>query len=133
MAQITGIGGVFIFANDPKMLADWYTQYLGIHFQADEGVDGVFMLFYYRDVANPTIRFDTTFAILPARKHLGSERGECMINYRVDDLDVFVAGLRAANIATEDIKVLRDEEGYGKFTRLVDPEGNRIELYQPIR
>ncbi len=131
--KVNGIGGVFIYANDPKDLAEWYARHLGIEFTRDEASHSYYMLFYYRDLDDPSKRLDTTFAILPAKEQLGSERGEVMINYRVHDLEAVVAQLTAAGIAVDDIKIQRDEEGFGKFTHLVDLEGNRIELYQPLR
>ena len=131
--KVSGIGGVFIYANDPKSLAEWYSHHLGIEFTHDEASSSYCVLFYYRDADEPPTRLDTTFAILPAKVPLNPVRGEVMINYRVNDLDAIVTELTAAGLAVEEIKILRDEEGFGKFTHLVDPEGNRIELYQPLR
>ena len=132
-AIVNGIGGVFIYANDPKSLAEWYSHHLGLEFTCDEGDGNYYMLFYYRDVDDPSKRLNTVFAIMPADSELGTTRGEAMINYRVHDLAALMAQLTAAGIVVEEIKVQRDDEGFGKFTHLVDPEGNRIELYQPLR
>ena len=131
--EVNGIGGVFIFANDPRSLAEWYSHHLGIDFTRDEASDNYYMLFYYRDDVVPSKRLDTTFAILPASSSLGLDRGEFMINFRVNDLESLASQLAAAGIAVEEVKILRDEEGLGKFTHLVDLEGNHIELYQPLR
>ena len=131
--DVNGIGGVFIFANDPRSLAEWYSRHLGIEFTRDETSDSYYMLFYYRDDVVPSKRLDTTFAILPARGQLGSDRGEFMINFRVNDLEALATQLAAAGTVVEEIQILRDEEGFGKFTHLVDLEGNHIELYQPLR
>ena len=133
MAQVSGIGGVFVYANAPASLAAWYARHFGLEFRYDEGMQCYYLVFHYRDLDPPSRLLDTVLAIFPAQEPLGRARGEYMINYRVDDLDGLVAQLHAAGIKTTDITVERDEEGYGKFTRLRDPEGNRIELYQPIR
>src|SRR3990172_12608119 len=112
--DVNGIGGVFIFANDPRSMAEWYSRHLGIEFTRDETSDSYYMLFYYRDDVVPSKRLDTTFAILPARGQLGSDRGEFMINFRVNDLEALATQLAAAGTVVEEIQILRDEEGFGK-------------------
>ena len=131
--DVNGIGGVFIYANDPRSLAEWYSRHLGIEFTRDETSDSYYMVFYYRDVDDPSKRLDTAYAIRPAKDLLGSDRNQFMINFRVNDLEALATQLSAAEIAVEEIQILRDEEGFGKFTQLVDLEGNHIELYQPLR
>ncbi|OGO64111.1 MAG: hypothetical protein A2Z45_09965 [Chloroflexi bacterium RBG_19FT_COMBO_55_16] len=131
--DVNGIGGVFIYANDPRSLAEWYSRHLGIEFTRDETSDSYYMVFYYRDVDDPSKRLDTAYAIRPAKDLLGSDRNQFMINFRVNDLEALATQLSAAGIAVEEIQILRDEEGFGKFTQLVDLEGNHIELYQPLR
>ena len=79
--KVNGIGGVFIYADDPSSLAAWYSQHLGIEFTADDAPSLYFRVFYYRDVDDPAKRLNTTFAILPAKARLGPKRGEAMINY----------------------------------------------------
>ena len=133
MMDVNGIGGVFIYANDPRSLAEWYSRHLGIEFTRDEASNNHYVVFYYRDDGEPSKRLDTTFAILPARGSLGLDRGEFMINFRVNDLEVLATQLAAAGTVVEEIQILRDEEGFGKFTHLVDLEENHIELYQPLR
>jgi len=131
--DVNGIGGVFIYANDPRSLAEWYSRHLGIEFTRDETSDSYYMVFYYRDVDDPSKRLDTAYAIRPAKDLLGSDRNQFMINFRVNDLEALATQLSAAGIAVVEIQILRDEEGFGKFTQLVDLEGNHIELYQPLR
>ena len=130
--DVNGIGGVFIYANDPRSLAEWYSHHLGIEFTRDEASDNHYIVFYYRDDGEPSKRLDTTFAIMPVRGQLGSDRGEFMINFRVNNLEALATQLAVAGTVVEEIKILRNEEGFGKFTHLVDLEGNRIELYQPF-
>jgi catechol 2,3-dioxygenase-like lactoylglutathione lyase family enzyme len=95
---INGIGGVFIYANDPRSLAEWYSYHLGIEFTHDETSDNYYMVFFYRDVDDASKRLDTTFAIMPGIRHLGSDRGEFMINFRVNDVEALATQLATAGI-----------------------------------
>jgi hypothetical protein len=72
----------------------------------------------------------TVFAIMPARQEISKIRNQAMINYRIDDLDEFVVKLNRGGIAIDPIETFDDGEGKGKFTRLYDLDGNRIELWQ---
>ena len=129
MAKVYGIGGVFIYANDPKMLAEWYALHFGIEFEHDEKETNFWMQFYYRDDDHePSKRASTVFAIMPAKTKLASQRGEYMINYKVDDLQAFIEQLKTRGVSAEPIE---DDGQNGCFTWITDPEGNRIELYQP--
>lgn len=133
MAKVQGIGGVFLHAADPVALAGWYATHFGIAFSS-EGTPGTFyVVFPHRDIENPKRRRNVTFAIMPARKHAASSRRQYTINYVVDDLKALARKLRRAKIPVETIRKLRDGEGYGLFTNLRDLEGNRIDLYQPLR
>jgi predicted enzyme related to lactoylglutathione lyase len=133
MARILGVGGIFIHADDPAALAGWYARCFGLTFRDDAGPEVFYTVFAYRDEQNPGIKHDTTFAIFPALGGERSGRPDYTINYRVDDLDSVVAHLNQFGITTEEVSIKRDEEGYGKFTGLHDLEGNRIELYEPLR
>jgi predicted enzyme related to lactoylglutathione lyase len=128
MAQVYGIGGVFIYSTDPKLLAEWYALHFGIEFENDEKDGNFWMLFYSRDDHDPSKRTSTVFAIMPAKTSLGSQRGEYMINYKVDDLQGFVEQLKSRGVSAEPVE---DDGQNGRFTWINDPEGNRIELYQP--
>ena len=128
MAQVYGIGGVFIYSTDPKLLAEWYALHFGIEFEHDEKDGNFWMLFFYRDDNDPTKRASTVFAIMTAKTKLGSQRGEYMINYKVDDLQAFIEQLKARGVNVEPVE---DDGQNGWFTWITDPEGNRIELYQP--
>lgn len=132
MITVNGIGGVFLHANDPQKLAEWYTRNFGLQFYSDSP-DTSYMVFHHRDENDHELRRSTVFAILPAKKPLGTERGEYMINYRVDDLAGFLKQLQANGVEIAPIEEHQDgptAESTGYFSWIQDPEGNHIELYQ---
>jgi predicted enzyme related to lactoylglutathione lyase len=134
MITVNGIAGVFLYANDPKRLAEWYALYFGITFLLNLP-DTYYMEFYHRDDTDPSRRWSTVYAILPAKQPLGPERGEYMINFRVDDLRGFLEQLQARRVTIGPIEEQNDgryPESKGLFTWITDPEGNHLELYQPI-
>lgn len=119
MEKVTGIGGLFFRAHDPKTLALWYQQHLGIALiPSSYGEQG------WQQEAGPT-----AFApFAETTKYFGDPQKSWMVNFRVRDLDKMAAQLQAAEIA---VKI--DPEPYpnGRFARLHDPEGNPIELWEP--
>jgi predicted enzyme related to lactoylglutathione lyase len=124
MARVTGIGGVFLRARDPKSLSAWYAKHLGIQL-ADYGG----ATFLWSDEIPATTGM-TTWSLFPENTtHFGSSTQQAMINYRVDDLDALLTQLAAANVT---IDPKRDEYDFGRFAWITDPEGNRIELWQPL-
>ena len=128
MARVTGIGGVFLKAKDPKSLSAWYAQNLGIALSDYGGAS-----FLWSDEVPATTGM-TTWMLFPAgTKHFGAgtEAGpqSAMINYRVDDLDGILAQLTAAGAS---IDPKREDADYGRFAWAFDPEGNRFELWQPL-
>lgn len=135
MAKMTGIGGVFIYSDDTHRLAEWYTRQLGFQFarmgENDQSTT-YYQVFTYRDLDQPDKKLSTVFAIMPAAAKLDGLRNQAMVNYRVDDMDALVEQLNQAGIATDPIEVWAEGDGSGKFTHLYDPEGNRIELWQPF-
>jgi catechol 2,3-dioxygenase-like lactoylglutathione lyase family enzyme len=122
------IGGVFLLSRYPAKLADWYRRHLGweLAYLPDEGY---FTELYFREHDRPEQAQHLVFAIMPGDP--GEGEGH-IVNYRVDDIDAVVASLRADGIETSEITVGPDAEGQGKFTRLRDPEGHRIELWQHL-
>ena len=116
MERVLGIGGYFMRAADPAALGAWYRDCLGL--DADE--NGL-----WRQEAGPTV-----FATFESETdYFGSRAQQTMLNFRVRDLDAMLAQLRAkgADVAEE----TQDMEGVGRFGWVTDPEGNRIELWQP--
>jgi predicted enzyme related to lactoylglutathione lyase len=119
MERVTGIGGFFFRASDPKALAEWYERHLGVTRTPES-----YSQQPWEQAAGPTIfgpfQKDT--------KYFGSDAQQWMINFRVRDLDAMVAQLRRASIEVE-----VDSQVYpnGRFARPSDPEGNPIQLWEP--
>jgi predicted enzyme related to lactoylglutathione lyase len=116
MERVLGVGGYFLRARDPEALGAWYRDCLGLN--ADE--NGM-----WRPEAGPTV-----FAAFGSETdYFGSRSQQTMINFRVGDLDAMLAQLRAAgaDVAEE----TESMEGVGRFGWVTDPEGTRIELWQP--
>ena len=126
--QIDGIGGVFIYANDAKTLSNWYAHHFGLKLETYEEGKVYGTEFKYRRLGDSSKVDSTVFSISQAKTTLPAERTECVINYRVRDLQAFIEQLRADGIAIEKT----EDFDYGKFAWIKDPEGNRIELYQPL-
>jgi predicted enzyme related to lactoylglutathione lyase len=124
MARVTGIGGVFLKARDPKALAAWYAQHLGIQLAPYGGAS-----FQWTDEV-PAGTGQTTWMLFPdSTTHFGASAQRAMINYRVDDLEALLSQLRAANVSVDPHQ---ESHPYGHFGWITDPEGNRLELWQPI-
>jgi predicted enzyme related to lactoylglutathione lyase len=119
VAKAVGVGGVFLKASDPKALSAWYEANLGIGRVDDQ-----------------TLTFDgpesmgmTLFAHFPGNSsYFGEGPQQVMMNFRVDDLDALLAQLGAAGVR---IDPKREDYSYGRFAWIWDPEGNRVELWQP--
>ena len=119
MEKVTGIGGLFFRAHDPKALASWYQQHLGVSLTPTSYGEPV-----WEQEAGPTV-----FAPFPeTSKYFGDANKVWMVNFRVRDLDKMAAQLQAAGIA---VKIAPQSYPNGRFARLHDPEGNPIELWQP--
>ncbi|PQA86169.1 VOC family protein [Hyphococcus luteus] len=119
MEKVDGVGGIFFRAKDPKALAKWYEDHLGV-----KQVPGDYDSPPWRTSAGTVVfapfEEDTTY--------FGDMKNQWMINFRVKDLAAMTAQLRAAGIEVEDYP----EDGpNGRFAHLFDPEGNRIELWEP--
>lgn len=128
MARVTGIGGIFLKARDPKALTAWYAQHLGIQINAY----GSSTLRWTDEI--PATTGCTAWSLFPENStYFGSGNNtgpqQAMVNYRVDDLDGLLTQLKAAGIT---IDPNREDSEYGRFAWIVDPEGNRIELWQPL-
>ncbi len=124
MKRVTGVGGVFFSAKDPVALRAWYQSHLGIDVQPWGGA-----AFPWTDAAGAPVKGKTAWLIGPADgKHYAPSKSTFMVNYRVEDLTALLRALRA-----EGCNVLEktDESEYGKFGWVMDPEGNKVELWQP--
>ena len=124
MARVTGIGGVFLRSNDPKAMAKWYSERLGIKLSDFNGA-----AFMWSD-EGPAGSGMTAWSTFPSdTSYFGEGQQPVMINYRVDDLDALLVDLAAADVW---IDPKRDEQSYGKFAWIKDCDGNRVELWQPL-
>lgn len=123
MKRVTGIGGVFFKAKDPKALADWYRTHLGLKVEAWGGAT-----FRWADGDADGTGVTAWNLFKQDTSYFAPSTASFMINYRVDDLHALLAALRAEGCQVED-KV--DESEYGKFGWVIDPEGNKVELWQP--
>ena len=122
-ARVTGIGGIFFKAKDPKALVRWYRRHLGMH------IEDTVALFTWRGGKDGKVKGHTVWSIFPAEtKYFGEDGASFMINYRVKDLDAVLAALRGEGV--EVARKIEDSE-YGRFGWIADPEGNRIELWEP--
>ena len=126
MARVTGIGGIFLKARDPQALAAWYAKHLGIELSAGHHGKN----FLWSDEVPATTGM-TVWSLFPAdSSYFGAGLQTAMINYRVDDLDGLLEQLRAADVAIDPKR--QDYDDYGRFAWITDPEGNSIELWQPL-
>jgi predicted enzyme related to lactoylglutathione lyase len=124
MARVTGIGGVFLKAKDSKTLSAWYAKRLNVV----EAEYGGFTFHWSDEVPKGT--GSTSWMLFPeTSKHFGPGTQTVMVNYRVDDLDGLLEKMKADGVS---IDPKRDEASYGKFAWIYDPEGNKIELWQPL-
>jgi len=122
MERVTGIGGIFFKAKDPEAMAAWYSQHLGI------GIEDGHADFVWGEKDNPDQTGRTVWSIFPAdTDYFGPSRPAFMINYRVSNLDRMLEQLRAGGIHVEKV----EDYDYGRFAWITDPEGNRIELWEP--
>jgi glyoxylase I family protein len=114
--HVTGIGGIFFRAKDHKALARWYTEHFGItDSQSSE---------MWNTEAGATV-----FAPFKEDSTYFGKNQSFMVNFRVRDLDGFVDKLKASGVKIDPERV---SESYGKFAWVYDPEGNKIELWEPV-
>jgi catechol 2,3-dioxygenase-like lactoylglutathione lyase family enzyme len=119
--HITGVGGIFFKAKDPKALAAWYRDVLGMPLEAWGGA----MLRYDAPQHPPAV----VWSAFPATtKYFAPSNGEFMINYAVDQMDAFLARLKEKGVT---ILKQTDDDPNGRFAWVLDPEGNKVELWEP--
>jgi predicted enzyme related to lactoylglutathione lyase len=119
MGKAVGVGGIFLRAKNPKVLQAWYVEHLGVPLTAAGCT-----------FEGPEAAGTTVFSFFPENtKYFGDGPQQAMINFRVDAMDEVLARLEAAGAR---IDPKRDDYPYGKFAWFWDPEGNRVELWEPI-
>jgi catechol 2,3-dioxygenase-like lactoylglutathione lyase family enzyme len=123
MTRVTGIGGIFFKSKDPDGLREWYRKHLGINVESWGGY-----AFKWND--DPRHQDGSTvWSIFPAEtKYLEPSTAPFMINFRVADLHILLTQLRAEGV---EVDPKTDESEFGKFGWVMDPDGNRIELWEP--
>ncbi len=124
MAQVRGIGGIFFKSQDPAALNAWYEKHLGMDVKPNVGA-----MFAWRRADEPEKEEMTVWSVFPAStKHFDPSKSSFMVNYIVDDLDAMLEEMKANGVAVDE-RVERTD--YGNFGWIIDPDGNRIELWQP--
>lgn len=123
MKRVTGIGGVFFKAENPAAIKEWYEKHLGIE-NSQYGT-----LFKWRDNENPEERGSTVWSPFKAdTEYFAPSQKQWMINYRVENLAQLLNLLRSEGVT---VVGEMEEYEYGKFGWILDPEGNKIELWEP--
>lgn len=124
MKRVTGIGGIFIKSPNPEKLREWYQKHLGIPIESWGGT-----AFRWAGEHNPDGHGTTVWSVFNATSdYFKPSNSQFMVNYRVEDVKALIATLRTEGCQVDD-KI--DESEYGKFGWVVDPDGNKIELWEP--
>ncbi len=122
--RILGIGGIFFKSANQQQTREWYGKHLGL---ADKG-EGVMMS--WREKDNPEKEHVTVWTVFPGNtKYFEPSKAAFMVNYIVDDLDALLERLQKEGVK---IDPKRQNEDYGRFAWIYDPDGNKIELWQPL-
>ena len=124
MPRVTGIGGIFLSVDDPAKTMAWYRQNLGI------AMDDYGAVFESRNARSPQEANYLRWSIFPkGDPYFSPSSTEFMINYRVQNIEGLVRQLKAAGVTVLDSITAYE---YGKFVHLSDPDGHKIELWEPI-
>jgi predicted enzyme related to lactoylglutathione lyase len=123
MRRVTGIGGIFIKAKEPQTMYAWYEKHLGI--KQDPCMQAADFTWRDRETGEEAHTIWSLFK--DSSNYFDPSKSPVMINYRVADMDAVVSALQA-----EGIQILgREDYDYGRFAWIMDPEGNKIELWEP--
>ena len=124
MKRVTGLGGVFFKSKDPEKIKEWYRKHLGI----DSDQHGA--MFEWRDLLEPSKKCHTVWSPFSmTTKYFAPSEKPFMLNYRVENLEALLEVLRKEGVeVTGEV----EEYEYGKFGWIMDPEGNKIELWEPV-
>jgi predicted enzyme related to lactoylglutathione lyase len=126
--MIDGLGGAFLFSNDAKKLAGWYRDCLGMALTGEDiECNSIYKAFEYRDGENPEIKRTIAWAIIPTKDDIKGKPRTGQINYTVKNLAEMLSLLKSKGVAVEKT----EEYPYGKFAWVKDPEGNKVELWEP--
>ena len=125
MQRVTGVGGIFFKSKDPQKMAAWYEKHLGIAFAGNTYVD-----FQWINHNDPNKPGSTVFSFFPENtQYFNPSSQPFMINFRVKNLDALLILLKEESV---DIVGEPETYEYGKFAWIIDPEGNKIELWEPL-
>ncbi|HEX8246058.1 MAG TPA: VOC family protein [Longimicrobium sp.] len=125
MEKVTGIGGIFFKSADHKALSQWYARHLGVDLQDWGGAP-----FRWGEGAPDAPSGTTVWSVFSAgTKYLEPSTASFMVNYRVRDLDAMLAQLREAGVWVDEKTM--DDPDLGRFGWAMDPDGNKLELWQP--
>jgi predicted enzyme related to lactoylglutathione lyase len=130
MKRVTGLGGIFFQSENPEHLYEWYEKNLGIKREPH----GQGAAFHWRELRagdgkEPGAEGLTAWAIFPHNtEYFKASKARFMMNYRVDDLDALLEELKKAGV---EIDPHCEDYDYGRFAWIMDPDGNRIELWEP--
>ena len=123
MKKVTGIGGIFFKCQDPGKMKEWYNKHLGLV------TNEYGSTFEFRHGADPAKRGYLAWSPFKQdTKYFEPSQKDFMINYRVENIEALVEELKRAGVTICDEMTTYD---YGKFVHVLDPEGNKIELWEP--
>ena len=124
MNKVTGIGGIFIKAKNPVKLAAWYRDNLGIDFNGNTHTT-----FKWINKNNPEVPGNTVFSFFREdSEYFSPSKNTCMLNFRVHNLHALLRELNHKGVEVID---KTEYHSYGSFGWIVDPEGNKVELWEP--
>ena len=124
MVRVTGLGGLFFKAADPEKLYAWYEKHLGIK----RGPEGA-VVFHWDNPEEKGRKGTTVWSIFPnTTTYFNPSHAGFMMNFRVADLDGLLRALREEGV---EVDPHREDYDFGRFAWIMDPEGNRIELWEP--
>lgn len=121
--KVTGIGGIFFKCQDPKKVKEWYAKHLGLK------TDEYGSMFEFREADNDEKAYLQWSPFEENTNYFEPSQKQFMINYRVVDIENLVLELKNEGVTILDDIATYD---YGKFVHILDPEGNKIELWEPV-